>query len=52
MNELGVVGFGHIGTYIRDMHGDAEEDSGEEYCFFGKSHYLCLIVTDKGMIFR
>ena len=44
--------FARLAHLRPELHGDAEEDSGEEYCFFGKSHYLCLIVTDKGMIFR
>ena len=35
-----------------ELHRAAEEDSREGYCFFGKSHYLCLTVTDKGIIFR
>jgi len=40
-----------LATGTREALYDYQKDSCERYCFFGKIHYLCLIFTDKGMIF-
>ena len=43
------AGLAHLG---REPHCAAEEDCRQKYCFSGNIHYLCLVVADKGIIFR
>ena len=47
--DILLAGLAHLGP---QAEGESQEDSRQEYCFSGNIHYLCLMITDKGIIFR